>query len=249
MERVEFKNSRNLNLVGEFFPGEKNRFVVVMVHGLTGDKHEGGRFDKAAQVFNSSGFNVFRFDFSGCGESDGDNLTIEDQVDDLKCAVAYLKSRGFKDIGFLGLSLGALVGLKVYDDKIKAVVLWAPVTHGAPRPEDHYGPEKMRKLREKGVITMIRKNARRKRVVVDKELFEEWKNINQEELLSRIKIPVLIVHGNRDFRVPLSDSQKALKYLPRGSKLEVVEEADHIFNDQVDRFIYLANLWFKEYFK
>lgn len=246
MERVNFRNSRSLNLVGEFFSA-KSRFVIVMVHGLTGDKHEGGRFDKAARVLNSSGFNVFRFDFSGCGESADDNLTIENQVDDLECAIAYINSRGMNAVALLGLSLGALVCLKVHGDKICTMVLWSPVTHSAQTPEDYYGPEKRKELHVEGVITRICENTLRRKVVIDKKLFDEWKAVNQEEVLSKIKIPVLIVHGNRDLRIPLGDSKEALKYLPSGSKLEIVERADHIFNDHLDTFVNLANSWFKEH--
>lgn len=246
-ERVTFKNSRDLDLVGELYSAKGDN-AIVLVHGLTGDRHEGGRFDKAAQVLNSSGFIVFRFDFSGSGESDDDTLTIEKQVDDLKCAIAYVRERGLGDVALLGLSLGACVCAQVYDDEIRAMVFWAPVTHAASSPEDYYGPEKVQELQEEGVITRIRDNAARGKVVIDKRLFEEWKAIDQEALLSRIKIPVLIVHGDQDARVPLEDSRKALKYLPSGSRLEVVEGADHIFNDQLDTFIDLANSWFEEHF-
>ncbi|MBI3290124.1 alpha/beta hydrolase [Candidatus Microgenomates bacterium] len=244
-ERIDFKNSGGLDLVGEFLPAEGG-VIVVMVHGLTGDRHEGGRFDKAAQVLNSSGFNVFRFDFSGCGESDDDNLTIEKQVDDLKCVLAYVKSRGLVDVALLGLSLGACVCARIYDNEIRAMVFWAPVTNSAEKPEDYYGPDKVKELAETGVINRLREGTLRQKIVIDKKLFEEWKAINQEELLSGIDIPVLIVHGDNDQRVPLSDSRQALKYLPSGSRLEVVEGADHIFNEQIDVFIELTDAWFKE---
>ena len=245
MEQIEFKNSRGLTLVGELYPSDSNT-VIVMAHGLTGDKHEGGRFDKAAEVLQGS-FSIFKFDFSGCGESEDDTITVEKEVDDLKSAIQLVRSRGLTDIALLGLSLGALVSVRVYDESIKAMVLWAPVTNAATTPEVYYGSDKVKELEETGVLTRIRKNAQRVKVVIGKQLFDEWKSINQQQLLSRIKIPVLIIHGDQDSRIPLSDSQKALEYLPTSSKLEVVEGSDHIFNNRVDVFIDLTKVWFRHH--
>lgn len=245
-ETVTFKNTRGLSLVGDFFY-VKNSPIVVMVHGLTGDRHEGGRFDQTAAEFQKEGFNIFRFDFSGCGESDDDSLTEEKQIDDLRSALKLVTEKGFDNIVLLGLSFGGLISARVFDDRIKTIILWAPVTNTAINSEDYYGPEAVRELQERGSITRIRSKVKRQQVVISEKLFQEWKKIDQQELLSRISVPVLIIHGDQDNRVSLVDSQKAMRYLPNGSRLEVIKGADHIFNDYVKEFITTSVVWLKSH--
>lgn len=104
-EKIIFKNSRGLNLVGDLYTSGSNS-VIVMCHGLAYDRSTNGRFDKAAEFFNKKGFNVFKFDFSGCGESDYDTLTTSKQIDDLENALKYVSNKGLRKIGLLGHSFG-----------------------------------------------------------------------------------------------------------------------------------------------
>ncbi|MBZ9569768.1 alpha/beta hydrolase [Patescibacteria group bacterium] len=221
-----------------------------MAHGFTGDKSEWGRFDKTAEAFNEAGYNVLAFDFSGSGESDDDSLTVGKQVDDLNCAIKFVLDKGFEDIGLLGLSLGGLVSLKTYspEKNIETMVLWAPVT---AKKENYvikkkFSPEELKELREKGYITKIMEAGVRKKIIIDKQMIYDRETVDQKELLSNIDCPILIIHGNQDESVPLEDSKRAIKYLSPESKLEIIEEADHQFTEQLDTIISLTTNWFKQ---
>lgn len=251
MEKVNFKNSRSLNLVGNLYPTD-NKSIIIMAHGFTGDKSEWGRFDKTAEALNKVGYNVLAFDFSGSGESDDDSLTVDKQVDDLNCAIRFVSDRGFRKIGLLGLSLGGLISLKVYspEKNIKTMVLWAPVTS----KKDNYSkkkftPAELNELKEKGYITKIMEAGVRKKIIIDKQIIKDRESINQKQLLSQIKCPILIIHGDKDESVPLEDSKNAIRYLPSKSKLEIIEGATHDFTEQLDTIIELTTNWFKQYLK
>ncbi|SRR6056297_672065 len=127
MKKVVFENSRKQKLVGNFYPA-KSGSIIIMSHGFTKDKTEGGKFLKAGQRLNNPGYNVLSFDFSGCGESPNDSLTLEKQINDLGSAIKFVKRKGYKKIALLGYSLGGLVSLKNYGPEIKTMVLWAPLT-------------------------------------------------------------------------------------------------------------------------
>jgi alpha-beta hydrolase superfamily lysophospholipase len=86
IQRKKFQNSRKLNLTGTLYKDNSDT-IVVMAHGFIRDSR---RFEYIAQCLNASGYNVFTFDFSGCGESDNDKLTGAKQVDDLQSAIAYV---------------------------------------------------------------------------------------------------------------------------------------------------------------
>lgn len=244
IERVVFKNSRGLNLVGDFYQAD-SKSIIVMSHGITSDRHADGKFDKIAPLLNKEGYNVLRFDFSGSGESDDDFLTESGEIDDLRSALRLVSDRGLTEIGLLGYSFGGLITSRCYDDNIKTIALWAPVTNAAENPEAYYGQEGLKELAEFGFITRVRDNAVRNKTRISRQGFEEWKSVNQEQLLSRVKCETLIVHGNKDTRIPLIDSISAMKHLPSGSKLEIVEDADHHFDQQADTFINFTVDWFK----
>ena len=79
-----------------------------------------------------------------------------------------------------------------------------------------------------------------------KKYLEERVEVNQEELLSRIEIPVLILHGDKDDKVPLETSKEAIKFLPKGSKLEIIKDAKHDLEEDYDEVIRLTINWLKE---
>ncbi len=188
------------------------------------------------------------FDFSGCGESDDDSLTVDKQVDDLQSAISYVESKGLKRIGLLGLSLGSLISLKVCDERIKTMVLWAPVTEKIKYSrEQRYSAEQLQELKEKGHITKTRDKGVRKKIIIDRQMLKDGEQVDQKPLCSRIECPVLVIHGDKDDRVPLQDSENAMKYLSKESRLEIIAGADHDFTEQLDQFIELSVSWFNRH--
>jgi predicted alpha/beta-fold hydrolase len=81
MERVTFKNSRSLTLVGNFHSAP-SKSAIVLAHGFTSDKSSDGRFERLGELLNSIGYSVLAFDFGGCGESD-DTIPREYQEEDV----------------------------------------------------------------------------------------------------------------------------------------------------------------------
>lgn len=246
MKRVTFKNSRGLRLVGRFYKGSA-KSAIIMSHGFTGDKSEWGRFDQTAEALNKAGFTAFTFDFSGCGESEDDSLTVAKQVEDLRCAIGFIREMGFKELGLLGHSLGGLISLKNLDKGIKALVLWAPATTPKTDIKSWYARRQLKEMEDTGYLVKTRDMGARRRFIIEKGMFDELAGINQKKLLSKVKCPVLIIHGDKDDVVPVENSRQAMQYLPNGSKLEIIKGADHGFYDQLDQFIERTVEWFKRF--
>lgn len=252
-ERVEFKNSRGVILVGDFYSASSDA-VVILSHGLGGNRHEGGRLDEAAERLNSDlGLNVLQYDFSAMGESEGEIVNSSNDIDDLESALDFTRERGMTRFALLGYSFGGYITASAYDDKnISALVLWAPVISPMPDPAAYYlvadgrnNPNNLEMLRELGYVERKTSNRASGSLLVGSEVFEKWSTINKKDLLSRIKCPVLIVHGSIDPRVPLQGSQDGMQYLPEGSKLKVIDGADHVFDGHVDELIQETVDWFK----
>lgn len=239
-EKISFKNSRKLNLVGILYTS-KNKKIIILIHGWCSNKDR-KRFLILAENLHKSGFDFLRFDQTGSGESEGEEITVENLIDDVKSAIKFVKSRGYEEIGLIGESLGGLTTLSVSDNLIKAMVLFAPVTASKTSDLEGYG----KLIRNKEYFV---KEKDGKKFKIPKKYFEERKAINQKELLSKIKIPVLIIHGDRDDKIPLENSKNAIKFLPKGSRLEVINGAGHDLEESYEKVIDLTNNWFNNQLK
>jgi len=247
MKKISFKNSRGLTLVGDLCEFSKD-YIIIMSHGFTGDRHELGRFDIAIKYFCTKKHSTLRFDYSGSGESEDDSLTIAKEVEDLKSAVKYVKSLGYKKIGLFGMSLGALICLNSYSKNISCMVLIGPITHNRENYTAHKFDEQHKKqLFEKGFIEIPKKEGIRKIVIVDKEMFLEREKIKPSEYLKKVKCPVLIMHGDVDTFVPYKDSQDAMKYLSKESKLITLPKDNHHFMGKtLNTILKNSILWYKK---
>ncbi len=248
MERITFQNSRGITLVGNFYQANSTS-VVIMAHGFSSDKYSKGRFPKLAHVLTQSNFNVLTFDFSGCGESEDDSLTVQKEVDDLQSAIRFVKEKGFQRISLYGHSLGSLICLKCYSEEIVTIVLSGALTGAMYYDWKNYYTEKqLEELETTGQLTEYRNEGIRKKVVIDKQMLLDFEQINPEELLKLIKCPVLIIHGNNDEEeiILYERSQKAMSYLSN-SQLVVIDEATHSFLEHYDILIDLVTKWFRDH--
>ena len=244
MERIFFTNSRGLSLVGNLYRTKSDK-IIIFAHGYTNDKSSQGRFDKLAHGLIDNGFNVLAFDFSGCGESDSDIIRVEKQVDDLKSAVAYVKSKGYCKIGLFGNSLGSLICLKAYDKNIETMVLLGALTDGIKYDwKEHYSKDQLQALETKGYFTLV--NSFNRTIKIGKGTLADFEDLDQKTLLSKIKCPVLIIHGNGDEEelALLSRSKNAMDILPINSQLILLEGAKHGFHQEFMQVVDLTCKWF-----
>jgi alpha-beta hydrolase superfamily lysophospholipase len=242
-EKVIFTNSVNLKLSGVLHtPEEKTKKIVILSHGFT-SKKDRPKWVLTAKNICDAGFGAFRFDFGGCGESEDRPLTVKDQIDDLKSAIDFVKEKGFDEIVLLGASLGALCSiLNVKEKGVIGLILWAPLTD-SKKPNILNDENVKKDLEEKG-FTIIENRGKKHKV--PKEYFEERMNINQKEILSPVKFPVLIIHGDKDEIVPIEHSQRAIELLPPGSELKVIEGGNHSLRDWAEDLSKYSIEWLKK---
>jgi len=95
--------------------GEKNARPIICVHGLTGNGHD---FDYLAPTLVEDGYRVIAVDLVGRGRSDflRDPMlyNYEQYVTDLYELLQHL---GFKEVDWLGVSLGGLLGMRIAAEK------------------------------------------------------------------------------------------------------------------------------------
>jgi len=94
---------------------------VILLHGYPADK---GNI-LPALAFLHGDFNLLLFDFRYLGRSEGSYSTAgANEIEDLLAAVQFLKSRGVKEVGVWGFSMGGAVALMAIEKapEIKAVI-------------------------------------------------------------------------------------------------------------------------------
>jgi len=239
MEKVNFKNSRGLNLVGQLYPSKNNK-IVILVHGWCSNKDR-ERFTGLANKISESGFAFLKFDQTSSGESEGDEITVENLIDDVKSAINFVKNNGYNEVALIGESLGGLTTLRILDYSIKVRILFAPVTSQKTNDLEKY--EGL--MGDKGYFIKEKDGNKFK---IPKKYLEERVAVNQEELLSKITIPVLIIHGDNDDKVPLEASKNSIQFLPQGSKIEIIKGAGHDLEEDYGRVISLTVDWLNNYF-
>ncbi|HET8562984.1 MAG TPA: alpha/beta hydrolase [Candidatus Binatia bacterium] len=125
--------SDGLNLSGivhipdDLRPGER-RSAFLVLHGFGGNKAGHGQI-VIAQQLAEWGYVTMRFDFRGCGESEGEHgrILCLDQVADTSNAVTYMANRPEVDperIALVGSSFGAAVAIYTggADQRVAAVI-------------------------------------------------------------------------------------------------------------------------------
>jgi pimeloyl-ACP methyl ester carboxylesterase len=246
MERVTFKNSRNLTLVGNF-RSALSKSAIVLAHGFTSDKSSDGRFDRLGESLHSIGYSVLAFDFSGCGESDNDILDIGHQIDDLNSAISFVQSEGAHAVGLHGHSLGSLICLKCFSPMISTMVLTGALIDGMQYDWSRFfAPEQVRQLDERGYLVATDRTGKARKI--GRQILEDFALIDQETLLQSVACPVLIIHGNnpgdREELQLLERSRRGMKFLCPASRLEVIEGGNHGLREHYDKVVELAKSWF-----
>ncbi|MFA6941125.1 MAG: alpha/beta fold hydrolase [Clostridiaceae bacterium] len=250
MKKVTFKNSRNLNLLGNLYAAGSGD-IVILSHGFTSDKYSKGRFERLTKALNSINISALTFDFSGCGESDDDSLNMDKEIDDLKSAVNFVKGLGYKRIALYGHSLGTVISLKAFSKEIIAMVLSGAGTDSMKYNwNEVFSEGQMKDLAENGIIAELRPGETREKIVIEEQMLRDFEQVDGEILLKNITCPVLIIHGNRgeEENFLLEKSKRGINLLPPESKLVIVDGADHSFMEHYEKLISLTCDWFKKWF-
>jgi len=130
----------------------EQRPAVVLAHGFTGVKEQ--TLPAYAERFAGQGWVALTFDYRGFGTSEGQRgrLLALEQVEDIRNAVTYVRSRSDVDpqrIGLWGTSYGC--GLAVYaaafDQRVKAVVAQIGIADGLTSATRALNPQQVEALR------------------------------------------------------------------------------------------------------
>lgn len=227
MTKIYFKNKDNLKLAGILErPRVKTNTCIILCHGATVDKEEGGVFTELSSRLTKAGFSTFRFDFRGHGESEGKSIdmTINGQKRDLESALKFLTTSGYKQFGivaasFSGIAVSSFVPPN--QNKIKALIYWNSVLDTKSLLKRWLDGSERERLKTKGYVL-------RHKTRYGKKLIAEITKLAPAKELLKLRIPVIFIHGERDTTIPCRDAVKFAKMI--GSKIEIIRGSKHGFH-------------------
>ncbi|NOQ56183.1 MAG: hypothetical protein GQ477_05260 [Nanohaloarchaea archaeon] len=220
--------------------------AVILVHGFGVTKHEYGLFDILSKTLASSGFLVYRFDFSGCGESEGDylNTTLTKQKDELSIILDFVRSESDVDsskVFIVSQSFGTSVTVAL-NPEVKAIVFMGSISD--PKKilskifevsGDGYDPV--------GVSQMTRSDGSVTRI--DPKFWKDLVNYDLPSLIRDIKCPVLFLNGSKDDKVPVSETDPYLLNVGGAKERMIVGGGNHNLYPKREQVAKLIYEWFK----
>jgi len=229
---VVLKNKRERQLIGILHlpKGNKKWPLVVFSHGFGSSKTK-RKYVKLARALEKNGIASFRFDFEGCGDSEGElqRITAKRCVFDLESAIKWVLRQNNinkNKIALLGSSFGAVV-ITVFITwrkfPAKALVLWAPALNQRELMPYWYTKNDLKKWRKQGYF--IRKEKK-----VGVQYLKENQDKDYSLVLDEINTPILIIHSKKDEVIPIKFSKKIAKDY-RNVQLKIYQKADHKFED------------------
>jgi alpha/beta superfamily hydrolase len=185
--------------------------LVIICHGFTGSRQGVHRlFVNAARRLAEKEYAVLRFDYSGCGESEGEygHTHFEEFIQQTRQVLAYGRQLEFIDstnVILLGHSLGGAVALHtaVQDGHISRLILWSAVGNPFEDIVRIVGEDPYRSLQleEKASIDYLG-------YIFTKEFFESMSPYRPLLATKAYKGDVLIIHGTADDEIPVVYSEE-----------------------------------------
>ena len=237
-------------IVTDVFYKETNqpKKIVVFCHGYKGFK-DWGAWNLMAEQHANAGFFFIKFNFSHNGGTVNQPIDFPDleafgnnnytkELDDLESVLDWVSSDlTFKnevdihDISIIGHSRGGgIVLLKANEDsRVKKVISLAAVSDVGSRSSTTGDLENWKKEGVKYVL-----NGRTKQQMPHYYQFyldfkENEQRLNIQKAVKNLKIPQLIIHGDKDTSISIEEGKKIHSWNTE-SELKIIKNADHVFN-------------------
>lgn len=245
-QKVQTKNADGETLIGvESLPDQSKGTYpsVILVHGFAYYKEEDGIFVDLAKHLAEVGIASYRFDFSGCGESEGDYsiTTLSKLRDDLGSIMKFVESRPTVDSNRLGIvaqSFGTAVTIAL-SPKIKSLIMTGSILNGKEVIKKLFGEG----YNPNGISIRERSD---KNIEIKADFWKDFENYNLRQSVEQMNYPLLLIHGSEDDRVPLSEMETIFNLKSEPKKKVIIEGAGHDLKPKRDDVYNLVVGWFKE---
>lgn len=224
IEKVAFPNNNGITLNGNYYRSGKDGVPgVIFSHGLFSSK-DGYKITRMGESIADTGYDLLAFDFSYAGET-GTNvseISVLQEVEDLRCAVDFFKTRCPGKMHFLGSSMGAAVSILYVADNPHEALSLAGIATPADLRGLITGNSAIRDLSllpKQGYTEL-------QGIRMNNSFFHEIDGIDMKAALEKITVPVLAIHGDSDQVVPLCNVDILAARVKNFTSF-IIENGDH----------------------
>ena len=226
-KRVRFPGAHGQQLAARLdSPGEPARGLALFAHCFTCSK-DLKAVARITRALVEEGLEVFRFDFTGLGESEGDfaDTDFSSNLEDLCAAFDFLRDRGRGPDLLIGHSLGGAAVLAVAGEvsEVKAVV-----TIGAPAETEHLketllaaAPELA--SAEETDVTLAGRTFR-----IRRSLLDDLSGQRQRHRIGALGRPLLVLHAPADEVVEIGHARRIFEAARHPKSFVALDGADHL---------------------
>lgn len=186
-----------------------------------------------AKALTALGISVFRFDFTGLGQSEGEfeDTNFTSNVQDLLKASEYMKTNAKAPDILIGHSLGGAAVLVAAHEIAEAK---AVVTIGAPSDTQHVThnfEDCVEYIREHGEATVCLAG---REFVIQDHFLQDLEKYDMDEKISELKKPLLVMHAPLDETVGIENAKHIFVTAKHPKSYVSLDDADHLLTNRED---------------
>jgi pimeloyl-ACP methyl ester carboxylesterase len=219
------------SVVADHHPAGGDEWFVCC-HGFVSDRT--GSYEGRCERAVAEGYDAVRFDFRGCGESDGAfvDATLSSRVADLRAVLEFFDP---DSVVLFGSSFGGKTAFHAAvgdgpggdgtpDERVCAIATRAPVTYNRTFDPLREAVERQGEVEYAPGYP------------VDERFLDDLDGYDFDDVAAALDVPVAVFHGREDTSVPLDDSLNATGALATDALLRTFAGEDHRFShDTEDR--------------
>lgn len=221
--KLPILNPQNEKIDFSFQAGSRENVMVVLGHGVTGNKDR-PLLLAVAEGLAARGWPCMRISYSGNGASEGRfvDSTISKEIADLQAVLDAIPET--TRVVYCGHSMGGAVGVltAVRDERIRVLVTLAGMVFTKDFVEREFGAI----VPDQGFM-WDEANCPLSQTYVD----DLKMHISTLDAAAAMEVPWLLVHGSDDDVIFLSDSEAAYGVAPDPKKLVTIPHAGHSFDE------------------
>jgi putative redox protein len=233
-KKIEFKNAAGQKLAARLdLPAEADPIAYALfAHCFTCSKN----IKAAAHIsraLTAKGIAVFRFDFTGLGESEGDfgDTNFSSNVEDLVTAAEFMTQNYEGPKILIGHSLG---GAAVLQAATKIPSSLAVITIAAPADPNHVSlalgdSKEIIERRGEAKVDLAGRTFK-----IKKQFLDDLESVSMQQTIQNLKRALLIFHAPTDGVVGIENATRIFKAARHPKSFISLDEADHLLMNPRD---------------
>lgn len=215
-DRVQITVSKDTFLIGIYQPPTEraaksfDETLVIMAHGFPGQKSgQNNLFGDLEFILNGRGFHTLRFDFRGCGESDGNqkDFSLKSANEDFEAVLKWAQNLRYKKLIYISEGLGSAVCIMNMTPNLLCQIMLWPALDLKFIAKSQYKAESYDEDDKQRGYQIVEGNH------VGASLLRQMNEVKFGNYLRDVTMPTLIMQGSEDQVFPIGQLDVARKYM------------------------------------